>query len=82
MTQPIRKYLKKGQSYLFCTCGKGEDGVLCDGSHIGTEFEPQEFVSTRDSEFFLCRCKKTNNEVFCDGSHARREQFNFSFLEE
>jgi CDGSH-type Zn-finger protein len=82
MKQPVRKYLEKGKTYLFCTCGNSEDGVLCDGSHKGTAFEPKEFISTRDSEFHLCRCKKTTNTPFCDGSHAKREQFNFDFLEE
>lgn len=80
MVQPVRKYLEKGKTYNFCTCSKSADGVLCDNSHQGTEFEPQEFISTRDSEYHLCLCKKSINKPFCDGSHAKHEKFDLDFL--
>ena len=53
MKHPVRTYLKKGATYQFCTCGQSEDGVLCDGSHKGTDLTPKEFIATRNAEFLL-----------------------------
>lgn len=80
MTQPVKVYLEKGKKYQYCMCGKSADGVLCDQSHKGTDFEPKEFIATRNSEFHLCRCKKTNNSPYCDGTHAKREKLDLDFL--
>ncbi|MBL1244465.1 MAG: CDGSH iron-sulfur domain-containing protein [Sulfurimonas sp.] len=80
MPHPVKTYLNKGDTYQFCTCSKSADGVLCDGSHKGTEFIPKEFIATRDSEFLLCLCKNSTCTPFCDGAHAKREQLNLDFL--
>ncbi len=80
MKFPVRTYLEKGKTYHFCTCGNSLDGVLCDGNHTGTEFEPKEFIATRDAEFHLCLCKNSTCTPFCDGAHAKREKLNLDFL--
>ena len=80
MKFPVRTYLEKGKTYHFCTCGKSADGVLCDGNHKDTEFEPKEFIATRDAEFHLCLCKNSTCTPFCDGAHAKREKLNLDFL--
>lgn len=80
MKHPVRTYLKKGKTYYFCTCGNSADGVLCDGSHKGTEFEPKEFIATRNAEAHLCLCKKSSCTPYCDGAHAKHEKFDLDFL--
>jgi CDGSH-type Zn-finger protein len=80
MKQPVKVYLEKGTTYHFCTCGKSVDGVLCDGSHKGTEFEPKEFIATRNSEALLCLCKKSSCTPYCDGTHAKPEKLDLDFL--
>jgi len=80
MKFPVRTYLNKGETYQFCTCGNSKDGVLCDGSHKGTDFKPKEFIATRNTEFHLCLCKKSSCTPFCDGTHAKREKLDLDFL--
>ncbi len=79
MKQPVRVSLEKGKKYLFCTCGKSADKVLCDGSHKGSKFKPKEFIATRNGMQYLCACKKCMNGVFCDGTHAKHEKMTFDF---
>lgn len=79
MKHPVKKYLEKGKTYHFCTCGNSEDGVLCDGSHKGTDFKPEEFIATRNADSYLCLCKKSATP-YCDGSHAVPERLNLDFL--
>ncbi|MCF6245108.1 MAG: CDGSH iron-sulfur domain-containing protein [Sulfurovum sp.] len=80
MKFPVRTYLEKGKTYYFCTCGNSADGVLCDGSHKGTDYEPKEFIATRQAEMHLCLCKKSTCTPYCDGAHAKREQLDLDFL--
>ena len=80
MKHPVKKPLEKGKTYHFCICGKSADGVLCDGSHKGTEFKPKAFVATRDSEALLCLCKKSTCTPYCDGAHAKSEKLDLEFL--
>jgi len=80
MKHPVRTYLKKAKTYYFCTCGQSADGVLCDGSHKGTDFQPKEFIATRTEESYLCLCKKSSCTPYCDGAHAKREALNLDFL--
>ena len=63
--------LEAGKKYYYCTCGKSNDGVFCNGSHKGTTFTPKEFTVNETKEYGLCGCKKTANAPFCDGSHAK-----------
>ena len=71
MSNPVKKSLQADKKYFFCTCGKSADGVMCDGSHTGSEFKPQAFSVSEDKDYFLCSCKKSNKLQFCDGSHAK-----------
>ncbi|MCP9801212.1 glutamate synthase-related protein [Synechococcus sp. RedBA-s] len=69
--EPIAVELKKGKTYLYCTCGRSKDQPFCDGSHQGSGFSPQSFTANSDGETWLCRCKQTGHAPYCDGSHAQ-----------
>lgn len=69
--KPVKVTLSKGQEYHFCTCGRSKSQPFCDGSHIGTSFNPKVIVSDEDGEAFLCACKHTGNVPFCDGTHQQ-----------
>jgi len=72
--KPVKVTLSKGQEYHFCTCGKSKSQPFCDGSHIGTSFNPRVIVSDEDGEAYLCACKHTANTPFCDGTHNQFTQ--------
>jgi len=72
--KPVKVTLSKGQEYHFCTCGKSKSQPFCDGSHIGTSFNPRVIVSDQDGEAYLCACKHTSNTPFCDGTHKQFTQ--------
>ncbi len=69
--KPVKVTLSKGQEYHFCTCGKSKSQPFCDGSHVGTSFNPRVIVSDEDGEAYLCACKHTGNTPFCDGTHKQ-----------
>lgn len=69
--KPRKVTLKKGEEYLFCTCGRSDDQPFCDGSHADTDFTPKSFVAEKDEQAVLCQCKYTGDAPFCDGTHAR-----------
>lgn len=69
--KPVKVDLSKGQEYHFCTCGKSKSQPFCDGSHVGTSFNPRVIVSDEDGEAYLCACKHTGNTPYCDGSHKQ-----------
>ena len=69
--KPVQVNLSKGQEYHFCTCGKSRSQPFCDGSHVGTSFNPRVIVSDEDDEAYLCACKHTGNTPYCDGSHKQ-----------
>jgi len=71
MLTPVKVNLEANKKYHFCTCGKSSDGVLCDGSHKGTEFKPTQFSVEKTQDYYLCACKKSGNLPFCDGSHTK-----------
>lgn len=73
MSMPVKIKLEAGKTNYFCTCGKSSDGVLCNGTHKGTEFVPNAFEVEETKDYYLCRCKKSGNLPFCDGSHANNE---------
>lgn len=66
---PIPVELKKGETYFWCTCGKSCTQPFCNGAHVGTSFEPLEFIAEKDGTEYLCACKHTKNPPYCDGSH-------------
>ena len=68
--KPASVDLEQGEEYYFCTCGRSEGQPFCDGSHVGTGFEPYEFTADEDGEAMLCQCKHTDMKPFCDGTHA------------
>ncbi|NQV09821.1 MAG: CDGSH iron-sulfur domain-containing protein [Cyanobacteria bacterium] len=69
--EPIAVELKKGKTYLYCSCGRSQGQPFCDGSHKGSGFTPQSFKADSKGENWLCRCKQTGNSPYCDGSHAQ-----------
>jgi len=71
MATPIKVNLEANKEYYYCTCGKSEDKVLCNGSHQGTTFEPKVFSVKESKDYYLCPCKESANEPFCDGAHTK-----------
>lgn len=69
--KPVKVSLAKGQEYHFCTCGQSKSQPFCDGSHVGTSFNPKVIVSDEDGDAYLCACKHTANAPFCDGTHKQ-----------
>ena len=69
--KPVKVTLSKGQEYYFCTCGKSNNQPFCDGSHVGTSFNPKVIISEEEGDAYLCACKHTGNTPFCDGSHKQ-----------
>jgi len=72
MSSPVKVSLEVGKSYYHCRCGKSADGVLCDGSHVGTGKTPLKFEVKESKEYYLCSCSQSTNKVFCDGSHTKK----------
>jgi len=68
--KPAKVYIKKGQEYHFCTCGRSKSQPSCDGSHTGTDFTPKVIVAKEDGDNYLCACKQSSNLPFCDGTHS------------
>ncbi len=62
--------LKAGKRYLWCSCGRSATQPFCDGSHVGTSFQPVAFKAERDEDVIFCGCKHTGTPPFCDGAHS------------
>ncbi|MGY8841544.1 MAG: glutamate synthase-related protein, partial [Pseudomonadales bacterium] len=69
--KPVKVTLAKGEAYAFCTCGRSNQQPFCDGSHVGTDFKPQQLVAEEAGDAYLCQCKHSSNLPFCDGSHKQ-----------
>ncbi len=63
--------LEKDKEYYFCTCGKSDDGIFCNGAHKGTNKLPKLFTVNQSKDYYLCGCKNSSNVQFCDGSHTQ-----------
>ncbi len=70
-TKPIAVNLEADKKYHWCSCGRSSNQPFCDGSHQGTEFNPQSFKVEESQEAYLCQCKRTKNPPYCDGSHKQ-----------
>ncbi len=69
-TKPVVLELEAG-NYFWCSCGQSKNQPFCDGSHKGTDFQPQKFTLEEKQKVALCLCKHSANSPFCDGSHAK-----------
>jgi CDGSH-type Zn-finger protein/mannose-6-phosphate isomerase-like protein (cupin superfamily) len=69
-TKPSYQELVAGRRYFWCRCGRSRNQPFCDGSHVGTGFQPLAYVAKYDGEEALfCKCKRTSTPPFCDGTH-------------
>ena len=66
--KPAVLQLEPGK-YFWCTCGGSQGQPFCDGSHKGTEFQPQLVELTEAKQVALCQCKRTKGQPYCDGTH-------------
>lgn len=69
-TKPVVLALETGD-YFWCSCGQSQNQPFCDGSHKGTDFQPQKFTLEEKQKIALCLCKHSANPPFCDGTHAQ-----------
>lgn len=69
--EPVAIDLKKGETYYYCTCGKSDNKIFCNGAHQGTSFTPMAFTAEKDGTAYLCACKQTKKPPYCDGSHQK-----------
>ena len=67
--EPIPVEVKEGQTYYWCACGRSATQPFCNGSHVGTSFNPVAFTAEKDETVYFCACKQTKNPPFCDGTH-------------
>ncbi len=70
---PIAVDVKKGEPYYWCACGRSANQPFCDGSHVGTEFNPVAYTAEEDKTAYFCTCKQTKTPPFCDGTHLTLE---------
>ena len=70
---PIAVDVKKGETYYWCACGRSSNQPFCDGSHVGTEFNPVAYTAEEDKTAYFCTCKQTKTPPFCDGTHLTLE---------
>ena len=68
---PFPVEVTEGKTYFWCACGRSQNQPFCDGSHKGTEFQPQKWTAEKDGRAFFCGCKASANQPLCDGSHNR-----------
>jgi len=61
--------VKKGETYLWCACGRSNSQPFCDGSHSGTSFKPIAYTAEKDGLVGFCGCKITAKAPLCDGAH-------------
>ncbi|MCK5041269.1 MAG: CDGSH iron-sulfur domain-containing protein [Sphingomonadales bacterium] len=61
----------EGKTYMWCACGKSRSQPFCDGSHVGTGFEPEKYIAPQTKRVFFCGCKHSKKGAICDGSHNR-----------
>jgi len=65
---PYEAAVEEGRLYRWCSCGLSKTQPWCDGSHVGTRFDPIEFVAPITGAFFMCGCKRSDNKPYCFGN--------------
>mmetsp|Transcript_5492 Transcript_5492/g.13746 ORF Transcript_5492/g.13746 Transcript_5492/m.13746 type:complete len:123 (+) Transcript_5492:92-460(+) len=57
--------------YHWCSCGRSDTQPWCNGSHVGTGYEPVRFNMREDGNLVkqLCGCKYTSNVPYCNQNH-------------
>lgn len=63
--------VKKGETVLWCACGRSANQPYCDGSHKGTGITPVPVTAPRDKIVFFCGCKHSGKGPVCDGTHSK-----------
>jgi CDGSH-type Zn-finger protein len=63
--------VEKGKTYYWCACGKSANQPFCDGSHSGSNFVPEKFVTDQNKKVIFCGCKQSKKGAICDGSHNK-----------
>lgn len=69
--EPIDVDVKKGEIYVWCSCGRSKNQPFCDGSDEGFSFEPVAFTAKKTETVKLCTCKQTDTPPYCDCSHEQ-----------
>ncbi len=44
---PAPHKVEKDKNYFWCSCGKSKKQPFCDGSHVGTDFQPVKYVAEK-----------------------------------
>lgn len=66
---PYEVEVVAGKKYVWCACGRSENQPFCDGSHVGSDFQPVVHEAERSGKAFFCGCKRTGTPPLCDGTH-------------
>ena len=61
--EPIAHDVEEGQNYFWCSCGKSKKQPFCDGSHVGSEFQPLKYTAEKN---------ETKNTIHCSKKRAER----------
>ncbi len=68
---PRAKTLVPGKEYFICSCGRSKDGLICDGSHKGTDCKPSPVKAEDRKQLHFCMCKASGDFPYCDGTHSK-----------
>ena len=66
--------LEANKEYYYCTCGKSEDGVFCNGAHKGTEFTPKVLDQIKNMASYMCTKAEIGRIIGCSESTINRNQ--------
>lgn len=72
--EPALVALEAGRRYAWCSCGLSKKQPFCDGSHVGTDWQPLLFTPKRSQLDWICACKFTRQPPYCDAAHNRLPQ--------